>query len=251
LRSTFADQSAYVNQFAIRLNGQVTIERVSSCWMELIAAHEILRTTFVATSAGIHQIVMAPAPLQLSYSKVGLEETLLNGHKAGFAQGQKSWITFTVVQENGSDAYLVVKIHHGIYDGWSMGRYTSDIQRLFAGEPLEKPDQFKKFVQAVPSRVSGDYQRVFDGIPPGLQSGNAGAEGYGEGGGMQEIHISGKLLKDATRLAKVSGATLAKTAWALSIQLFTQTDDVVFGEVVSGRDLSVSGIARFVFCAKL
>ncbi|KAI8891501.1 hypothetical protein BC833DRAFT_37652, partial [Globomyces pollinis-pini] len=56
-------------------------------------------------------------------------------------------------------------------------------------------------------------------------------------------------MKDLTRAAGKSHSTIAnlcKTVWALCLRLYTQHNDIIFGNVVSGRDIPVKEISRIV-----
>ena len=53
----------------------------------------------------------------------------------------------------------------------------------------------------------------------------------------------GPLSKAASR-SQVTITAICKAAWALSLKTLLQTDDVVFGNVVSGRDMDFEGAQR-------
>jgi hypothetical protein len=65
---------------------------------------------------------------------------------------------------------------------------------------------------------------------------------YGSG---QTAVITGWMVKQAVAKHKITIATLAKAAWAVTMKTYTQQDTVVFGSVVSGRDIPVENVERY------
>ena len=245
--TTLDDSGAYVAQVVWKLDTIVTAPRMIEAWQVLLENHEILRTRFVQTSKGPHQVVYESSQALFKTYVGSLQDALQKGLNAGFREIDESWIDFTVV-EDAETEHFVVKIHHCLYDGWTFGLYLKQLDEFFGGNTVHLKSSFKPFVQKVLG-TDGEATKVFwtqylaDASPSNLAMNQVGEDETGKI--HHDLDVDFGAVQGAAAVASVTVSTLLKTAWGLALQVFCQSEDVTFGEVLSGRDVQLKGIERY------
>ncbi|KAI8893334.1 hypothetical protein BC833DRAFT_544737, partial [Globomyces pollinis-pini] len=248
---TMSNPSAFVYQMTWKLNEQVTLNRLRMAWIQVIEKHDILRTCFVPTSNGMFQAVLPfkPENVPLIKSSKDLNTSLSDGLKAGFTKESRSWVGMTVVSDpvSQTDQYFILKLHHIIYDGWSLAILRDDFRKAYSNQLDSDIVQFKPFVQHINSQSSTDIKRFwvdylkgveFDPLFKTISQGNT----YGVVESI--LPITRKELKNSAQRLGTTEAAICKLAWAFTLKTLYQSEDVVFGEVVSGRDVNLDKIQR-------
>jgi Condensation domain len=245
--TTLEDCGAYVAQVIWKLDTIVTAPRMIEAWQVLLENHDILRTRFVQTSEGPHQVVYESSKAPFRSFVGSLQDALQGGLNIGFREPDESWIDFTVVKDAETE-YFVLKIHHCLYDGWTFGLYLKQLDQYLSGDAVAMKSSFKPFVQKV-LNTDGEATKMFwvqylsDASPSNLAMNQVGGDGTGKI--HHDLDVDFSTIQNAADEASVTVSTLLKTAWGLALQVFCQSEDVTFGEVVSGRDVQLKGIERY------
>ena len=126
---------------------------------EIIARHEVLRTTFASSDGEVVQVVHASLPLTLREETVAGDDALAEAIRHGIYQ------PFDLVRgpllraalfadAHHADAVLVLTLHHIVADGWSLGVLVREFSALYAAfvegrrSPLpELPLQYADYVE--------------------------------------------------------------------------------------------------------
>lgn len=208
---------------------------------------DILRTTF-------HYISAIETWVQARHSTVGLDwaeytkltvwslqecietvmETLSPKDEFTF---KKPPIHLRLLRE-GSDAHLVLLMHHALYDGISVNKLLDSVQRVYLENAVSTSTQFfdilphillqQRFattywVQRLEHHCPTNFpRRIEPGVPRSIISTRVIA--------LHRQDVSG-FLNDAG----VTLQSMAQAAWARYLAVLTSSDDVVFGHIVSGR----------------
>ncbi|KAH9070912.1 hypothetical protein Ae201684P_007457 [Aphanomyces euteiches] len=114
------------------------LQKLRCAFERVVATHEILRTTFVATSAGVYQI------LKSDYTR-------------GFELGDKQFIRMRFVHI-ADNVYAVLTVHHALYDGWSLPMLLNDLKDAFYGATLMKRPNFRCVVDYVAAQDESKTQ---------------------------------------------------------------------------------------------
>jgi thioesterase domain-containing protein len=140
--------------FRLQLSGPLNAASIEQVLCELVARHEILRTGFVMTGAGLRQQVWSHAPFRLEVVDLaGLEE------KAGLAEaervgGQQARTPFELsspsffravwLPRSVTQGELQLTFHSLVMDGWSFAiivrELVEGLAALHAGHDPEFPD---------------------------------------------------------------------------------------------------------------
>ncbi|MEM7129528.1 MAG: amino acid adenylation domain-containing protein [Chloroflexota bacterium] len=167
-RLWFLDQlegpnAIYNVPMAVRLTGTLDLALFERAINEIVARHEVLRTTFgidVNAAAGepvqqIHDQIHIPLQMQ-DFSQLGgkdqeaaqeaaLEAAIVSGSEAPFDLANGPLLTVHLFQTAADDAVLLIVMHHIISDGWSVNIFWEELAILYGAyisnveSPLEPP----------------------------------------------------------------------------------------------------------------
>ena len=158
-RLWFFDQFAPGNPFynihvALPLPPEVDPALLARALNQIVARHEVLRTTFVVLKGDPMQAVAASIRLDLPVvdldrsSHPDAEETISNlareESQRPFDLTRGPLLRTVLVRLKGEAAVLLLTIHHIVSDGWSMDLITKELRILYdafaAGEPCPLPE---------------------------------------------------------------------------------------------------------------
>lgn len=232
-------KGAYITQLPVRLPDNVDITRLQGAWQSTLAANDILRTRLVQAETGrLYQVV-------LNVAVDRLEATSLDEYLAGEGQlevrlGQPLG-HFAIVRDiQRGSIYLVLTLHHALYDGWSVPLLFQDLEAAYDGRALS-PRRFSPFIEYLSrseSKAIADFWiEEFQGLScsqfPSLPSDHYIPSP------TEEAEYTTPLAQSASQYTL---STVLRLAWATVISTYTDSDDVVFGITVAGRNAPVAKI---------
>ncbi|MFN6534745.1 MAG: amino acid adenylation domain-containing protein [Nostoc sp. EkiNYC01] len=156
------DSHSYNMLEALRLGGSLNIVALEQSLSELVRRHEVLRTTFPTVDGNpIQRIAPATALTLPIHDLQGLsaQEQTAQIRQIGKSVASKPFdlavgplIEFTLLQLDRQEYVLLLKMHHIIYDGWSLSIFFGELSQLYAAftqglpNPLpELPIQYADF----------------------------------------------------------------------------------------------------------
>jgi amino acid adenylation domain-containing protein len=241
LSAKFAD--AYVAQRVVEL--PLEAARILMRAFEKVSSDcPILRTRIVnVPSRGLFQVVLRDGHLLRDHGSY-LDEYLEIDRKEPMSLG-KALFRYGMVHNKGNEnAYIVITMHHAVYDGWSMPLVLERVNSVYNGNNIIRPVTFKHFISYLAQldpRVSEKYwHERLDGVsthqfPPLPEKGY-----ITQADSLLEHYIT----VPATAHSKLTLATIIRGAWALVSALYMDQADIVFGETLTGRSASVPGIEQ-------
>lgn len=143
LAATLGGSSAYLYQRVWDLAG-VDISRLRDATQTVFEHSDILRTTFVPHGKSFIQMVKADVQLPWSAAASDLAEYKQHDKEAGIAIGQPLF-RMAVIQ----DKYLVVTMHHSLFDFWSHRFLYQDIATIYYHHDLLQRPRFSRFVRHI------------------------------------------------------------------------------------------------------
>ena len=249
LSLTTRQDNEYINQSMIELNSHVDIVRFQTAWEEVIQSTPIFRTRIVdIPDQGLTQVVLSddPAAKLFTSRDISLYLTECQNIKMGLAT---PLARFGLVENDSNGrAYLVLTLHHALYDGWSFPLLLEEVRRTYykrnARQSLVPFDHFIEYL----SRTNGG-----PGFESFWASQFAGIEAEPFPSPLSPKH---KPKADQTLYLDVTGltwrtdgftpSTIIRTAWALLTARYQQSTDVLFGATVTGRQAPMEGIERII-----
>ncbi|KAK3350231.1 non-ribosomal peptide synthetase [Lasiosphaeria hispida] len=247
----------YFNHDVIALSPDVDIERLQDAWKTVIAASPILRTAFLpvedqALDFAYFQVVENKpscyvAKVELD-SKIELAKVLDASTQRARKAGGRSDLLQLVFADVAGDRFLALSIAHALYDGWSLGLIHQDVQAAYYGQYSPRPS-YELYLVDIVSASNQESSRFWAGFLDG-----AGATILPEKQPVQKDAIyrtetnSSISMSEVTSFCKHQAITqqvLGQACWAALLASKTQSLDVTFGVVVSGRDSELAESLMF------
>jgi amino acid adenylation domain-containing protein len=235
----------YVAQRVLYIPSHIDVDAWRRTWEEVVAALPILRTRVAQLQEpGLQQVVLKEGVSWIQASN--LSEYLENDRTEKMNLGE-SLARYAIVEDStDGKRYMVWTIHHVVYDGWSEPIILKQASDALQGQPVEVKTQMREFVKYV--RNSDDaamqefWRRELKGAV-GPQFPRLPSRDF--------MPTPDALVEHQVSLETSSGspftlATLIRGAWALVASQYTGSDDIVFGETLTGRDIPLPGVESIV-----
>ncbi|MGW9571348.1 amino acid adenylation domain-containing protein [Paenibacillus terrae] len=263
--------NAYFEQMVLSITGSVDIPVLEKSINALIQKYDILRTAFIHSSFNTPiQLVLKERSTTLTFMNLShmeeseqllyLEKFKLEDQEAGFDLQSDVLIRFALFQFNEQEFRLIWSHHHILMDGWCIELVLKDLLRFYhdslSGSPIYVDHAFPyssyiKWLQQQnyeqPLAYWKNYLRDYDeyvslpGDKPAIST------KYQAGTSVLEISEQATaLLSETAKQNQVTLSTAFQTLWGILLQKYNNTDDVVFGAVVSGRSADVEHIESIV-----
>ncbi len=262
--------AAYNCTVGLRLAGQLQVAVLARSLREIVRRHGILRTTIQTTAGEATQRVNPWAPLSLpicDLSHLPESEKTTQVQDMAQASAQQPFdlalgplIRSLLLKLSPRDHVLVVTQHHIISDGWSLGIFWRELERLYAAfavgleSPLpELSFQFTDFArwqrQSWPAQAFAQslayWQRQLQGASAllALPTDYPRPARQSDRGDRLTFHVAADTTQALRTLSQTAGTTLFMTLLAVFNVLlyrYTEQDDIVVGSPMAGRNLAAT-----------
>jgi len=263
----------YFQQFAYTLNAEnLDIKLVEQAFNQLISRYSILRTFFTNNYGGTPlQIVNKVVTPDFSFEKTEnnkalsveeqLEEIKKKDRSNGFDFEKPSLMRLKVV-EIAKDKYTFIWSHHHILmDGWCISILISDFTTILKAlltnqvASLAEPIQYSSYIDwlsQVDKEVSLEYWNTYlDGLKsvtavPFKENKEQTAKFEIK---EQVLDIRGEVYDKVVQFCKETDVTLnvfTQGVWGYLLSRYNNTNDAVFGSVVSGRPGDLLGFEDMI-----
>ncbi|KAK4124725.1 non-ribosomal peptide synthetase [Parathielavia appendiculata] len=238
---------AYVAVNVYELPGGTDIARFKKAWQDVVDSEAILRTRVVLVeNIGFLQVVVRD---KIDWSTAtSAEELSKPGHRQLPPHDGGILTRYTIIGEHSSRPTFAWTAHHAVYDGWSLPTLLSRVEARYrkAESSISPVPQYSRFVEYLSALDSSSSDAFWvkklsgNGIThyPQLPTPDYRVQA------TSQVCRSVRLTKP-----KGSGLTVAsflRTAWALVVSIYSSSDDIVFGEILNGRDIPLAGIDNLV-----
>ncbi|CAG8406371.1 unnamed protein product [Penicillium salamii] len=235
----------YINRNILELRDDIDLDKLKNAWETIVRQNPIFRTRVLSLLDHDLVQVVLDEPLRWSDSE-DLEAYIGTDQQASMGLAT-SLARFAVVQENAT-RYIVITLHHAIYDGWSMSLALDAVQKAYLGDTRTELNSFCQFIKSYsqpPEETRSFWCEQFEGISaepfPLLPS------------TTHEVQVNKTFSHKISGLewlsADIVPSTILRSAWALLTAQYQQSGDdeereVLFGATVTGRQGCIPGIEK-------
>ncbi|KAK4150585.1 non-ribosomal peptide synthetase [Chaetomidium leptoderma] len=238
---------AYVAVNLYELPAGIDASRFKKAWQKVVDSEAILRTRVVfVESIGFLQVVVKG---EISWTTAASADELSKANHRHLPPHDGGILSrYTIIGAQSSKPTFAWTAHHAIYDGWSLPALLSRVEARYQHpeSPIIPSPHYSRFVEHLSSldssasdtfwteKLSGSGTTHFPQLPhPGYR-----------------VQATSQVCR-AVRFARPKGANLTmasflRAAWALVVSIYSSSDDIVFGEILNGRDVPVAGIEDLV-----
>ena len=260
--------AAYNIPFGFRLRGQLNVAALERSLNEILRRHEALRTSFT-TIAGKPQTTITPVltmPLPVKDLRNFPEEkreaeiyqVAIEDARSPFNLAQSPLFRILLLQLNEEDYFLLLTIHHIIFDGWSIGVFMRELTILYnafsCGRPSplpELPIQYADFAKWQREWLKGEvldrqlsyWKKQLSGSPPVLELRTDRSRPTRQTfrGKIHSFVIPDTLAESLKILSQQEKSTLFMTllaAFKVLLYRYTGQNDIIVGSPVANRHRS-------------
>jgi amino acid adenylation domain-containing protein/non-ribosomal peptide synthase protein (TIGR01720 family) len=240
---------AYVAQNVFRLPGSADVTKFKAAWQQVVNEFDILRTRIVHTaSMKFLQVVLKEQPLVWHTAShlqdISDDSNMLPDYDGGLLT------RYTIIQATDSDErYFAWSIHHALYDGWSMSLILQRVENIYfesSSDPVKT--SYAIFIDYLLKRdisASDEFWKAYlsevssSHFPPAPKSLSIQSPDTQTICGSTEIG-------QAALSVDITTPVLIRAAWAMIVSAYTSSDDVCFGETLTGRNVDLPGVTDVV-----
>ncbi|KAK2871711.1 NRPS, partial [Arthroderma sp. PD_2] len=238
---------SYVAQSTFKLPANIDFGKFRAAWQAVADTEVVLRTRVVFTDLlGFLQVVVNEPIEWHSVSRLSDirdEDRHLPPRDGGVLA------RYTIVGEGSSTAYFVWTAHHALYDGWSIPTLLERVAAYYKNPTSVKtrteasfPD-FIKYLSTIDKQASNNFWTSKLEDPKATPFPALPSNSYKVQATSKATH-SAKVAKSPSRETTI--ASIIRAAWGVTMALYTSCDDVIFGEILTGRDAPVPGIEDMI-----
>lgn len=238
---------ANINYFTFMFTGPVDAKKLEDACLTLVTIHPILRTALVPHNRKVYQAVIKSANVEFKRHtcptwrlNTVMEKSIRKDQASPVAFC--SPVTKFIFIDGGKQSILILRLSKAQYDDLSMALFVKDLKKLYDGtqNPPRRPTycEFVRSVQLANSQGAEEYWKK-------LLEGSTVTQ-IVEHSLPYRVSANTKTLRHVMPLGSLSSLgisyeTILKSAWAMVLASLSASSDVVFGELVDGRHVTLSG----------
>jgi amino acid adenylation domain-containing protein len=237
-------EGAYISQMVFRIPKSFSVEKFKQSWDKVFEANPILRTRIIYSSSNQTFQVIIRETVEWQTGKY-LQEylkahgSLLIGHggrtnRLGLVDGPEG-------------RYFIWTAHHATYDGYTIGLLFHQVSSYYEKGEEPESSHFNRFVkylgQADAEAAKSFWRQELEGGQPVTFPQRRSASDQG----VRSDHIKRYSMELPGRDGmQFTVSTVLRAAWAIVLGRYAESDDIVFGTTLSGRNATVHGMHQLL-----
>jgi hypothetical protein len=218
----------------------------------VVASFDILRTVFIPHERTYLQVVLRHLQPELSVHDVDdieqFTSELEQAHLQEVPQPGKSYVRFSMARQRNSDRHRIfLRISHAQYDGVCFPAVLQALKACYEGEPILPGPSYAKYVSGALGKIDSEHYAYWrrlleDSTPTEVISRDRTAFKTVPTQVLKQVVPINSLAS-----INITSATIVKAAWSTVLSRVTGKTDIVFGHLISGRNIdNVPGIESIV-----
>ncbi|MFB6456930.1 amino acid adenylation domain-containing protein [Chitinophaga sp. Hz27] len=256
----------YFEQTTYRVKGLLDPALLEESYRMLVARHGILRTIFLQDEQGMPlQAVQKQVVAGFRFTVSGADEEAIVAcrtadREKGFDLHREAPVRLTVLQVTPDEFEFIWSHHHILMDGWCGSILIKEFFEIYH----QLQQRRSPALDVVPAYASYIRWLQHQNADQSLQYWKHYLSGYDTTAtiprnaaaaqdGFEAAHLTFGLDKDRRQLlralcasAGVTENTFMQLVWGIVLGRYNNSDDVVFGTVVSGRPASLAGVENMI-----
>ncbi|MBB6716466.1 non-ribosomal peptide synthetase, partial [Clostridium gasigenes] len=264
------ESEAYHESLALKIKGDLDVNILEESFNKLIARHDILRTIFDNNNFNKNmQIVFNERRTNIIYEDISEENIdkeaytndVISADKRNRFKLNKDILIRLAVIKVEKDVYrLILSNHHIILDGWCLSILIFELFKVYNelkygyDSELKEVPPYSNYIEWLNTKNDEDaeeywknYLLEYNEVTEIPFKNNLKIEDYknSELSYNLDQDITNKIEKIAKN-SKVTVNTIIQSIWSILLQKYNNSDDIVFGYVVSGRNPEVKDIENML-----
>ena len=252
---TLVESRWMLNYFTFDGSGFLDLERLRKSVSKLVHQFDILRTVFIPCGNRFFQVQLRHVRPQLQVYQTeedfGNYTQHLRDHSPDASPKLgEPYVQLIVLRRPGSHAHrIILRMSHAQYDGVCLPKIMEAFQAGYEGRPLQPaPAQFAKYVLEGSGNAGSGHYDYWRSL---LQGSSMTSVVHREQPRYGASELKSKTLKrnislPALTTRNITTATILKAAWTSALAQLSGRSDIVFGNLISGRNVAVEGVESIV-----
>ncbi|WP_196137574.1 non-ribosomal peptide synthetase [Aliikangiella sp. G2MR2-5] len=259
-------KEAYVNQMLLTID-DIQEEIFKEAWNKIIDRYDILRTAFVLTEAGYHQVVTSPnldwqviniSDLSQDEQYRYIDRARIDDRAKGFDFRNPPLMRFRLFRLAENSYRLLWSHHHVLWDGWCNSLIYNEVISIYhelqsleqlSIQPRAQYKQYISWLERANSSKAIDYWTSYLSKIENVSHFPQQTLGDLVGDEKFELSLGKVLTSKLNEYAKAHHCTLSAlvhAAWACLLSYYTGESKVLFGSVISGRPTDLPGVEDII-----
>lgn len=256
----------YVEQFSFTLKGDFNPDILRESYYKLVDRHQSLRSFFTSEyNDELLQVVQNKVIEGFSYldcttrSTDAVKSYQKTDRDKGFNLHAGSMMRFSVLRISVNSYQFIWTHHHIIMDGWCVKILIEDFFKIYEnlasggdGKLAKEPVRYSKYIQWLDrldsTKVLEYWKEYLSGysLPNSFIKKSLSEDKiYLKSEFFLDEEIS-ELVKSYCKTKSITQSTLMQFAWGVLLSIYNDSNDVLFGCVVSGRPPEIEEIENMV-----
>ncbi|WP_459501588.1 amino acid adenylation domain-containing protein [Bacillus sp. C1] len=262
---------AYFEQIDFTIEGTINLSSLEESFNQLIKKYDIFRTVFLYEKVNQPiQVVLKERKAKIHFENISyldrdkdkyIEEFKEEERRKGFDLSSDILIRLSLIQTDSQKYHLIWSFHHILMDGWCLGLVLGDLfqmyQRYLKNEEivLERVTPYSQYIRwlAKQNKVTAqsywkEYLQGFNQVTE-IPFSQSKEMTYDYAKKELSLKIDSHVTSQLEKLAKsyqVTQNTIFRAIWGILLQRYNNTNDVVFGTVISGRPAEIPNVEKIV-----
>ena len=231
---------SYISRFTYELPEDINLSRFYKAWKTTLDANPILRTRIIHTPEGAFQVVVKG---DISWTTLDNFDDYLSCEVAEPMPLGGPLLRLALGKRPRAAHYLILTLHHALYDGWSLPLVLEQVEAAYQGAILRERN-FKGFIYYIKhmdqfaatefwhSRFKDLDKSIFPELPSSTYIPATNAS----------VTYSTPLYIEMGVGMAFTISTILRLAWGIVIGQYTGSNDVTFGVTLSGRAAPVEDV---------
>ncbi|OBS16940.1 hypothetical protein FPOA_12491 [Fusarium poae] len=252
VQGSLLDSRWMLNHFYLDGSGSLDVALLQESITNVTAAFDILRTVFVPYQATYVQVILRHVQPDVTIQDVDdieqFTSELESDHLRQPARPERPSLRFVVARHNSSQAHRIfIRLSHALYDGVCFPAILNALKASYEGEPIITTPSYATYICGVRGRARSEQYTYWRSLlkhstPTDIIPRQIGAMRTTPTQVLKRVVATPSLAA-----YNVTAATVVKAAWATVLTKATGKSDVVFGHLISGRNVRhVPGIEAVV-----
>jgi non-ribosomal peptide synthase protein (TIGR01720 family) len=242
-----------LNHFYIDGSGPLDIGLLRESIGNVVASYDILRTVFIPYQQRYLQIVLRQLhpDVRVHENVEDIEQftvELEQNHRNETPRMGESCVRFIVALEKSSQHHRIfIRLSHAQYDGVCFPAILEALKACYEGELILPTPSYAKYVRGALGKITPEHYSYWRNLLRGSSMTDIIQRERSTLTTMPTEILKQVVPSQSLAALNITTASIVKAAWSMVLAQVTGKSDVVFGHIISGRNIAgVPGIESIV-----
>ncbi|KAL7749284.1 hypothetical protein RI367_005436 [Sorochytrium milnesiophthora] len=250
---TLLTGTQYLSHLVFDVYGDFDAVRFRAAFNTVVAKNSVLRTRLVhLDSAGMCNVTLCDSELEWGTDacaetelELKLAAFLARDRERSFAYNEPLIRCFVLRAEQQQHVF-VLTFHHALHDAWTLSLLYADLLTAYRGESLPERPPYSRYIRYLQTRdvtaANAFWAKQLEYAAttpyPAVKATQAPRQTA-----LERLPMPWNTAA-FTAETQIPSAVVFQACWAKLLSMYAGVDDVIFGCVISGRDVPVAGITE-------